>query len=162
MVTTAPPLGGTEGDNAPASDQSKKRGKIQLKSVAKRDLPIKKYVKKSNKKYKPSVTQIREEKYYRQQQGVIVSRARMKSYTKACNEAMRNSKFAPLFRMLELENAPKIQQTKEAIDMDTRYINDLAHRLLFQTKLLCTNNRTGQRHTCTKDHVELAWKLLKK
>lgn len=149
-----------EGESAPT--QGKKRARIQLKSVSKRDLPLPKYRSKTgSKKHKLSTVRKREERFYVQQQGVIVSRPRVKSNTKIRNEAMRESEFTPLFEMLELEKAPKIQQTKEAIDMDTRCLNDVMHRLMDKTKIVSTNIKTGHCYTSTKQHVEVAAKLVK-
>ena len=147
------PVGGASG---------KKRARIQLKSVSRRDLPLRKYrIKSGGKKHKQSTVRKWEERFYAQQQGVIVSRPRVKSNTKIRSEAMRESEFTPLFEMLGLEKAPKIQQTKEAIDMDTRCLNDVMHQLMDKTKIVSTNIKTGHCYTSTKQHVEVAAKLVK-
>jgi hypothetical protein len=151
-------------DGGSAPTQGKKRARIQLKSVSRRDLPLQKYRTKSGgggKKHKLSTVRKWEERFYAQQQGVIVSRPRVKSNTKIRNEAMRESEFTPLFEMLELEKAPKIQQTREAIDMDTRCLNDVMHQLMDKTKIVSTNIKTGHCYTSTKQHVEVAAKLVK-
>lgn len=164
MVITATETGGEDAAKAAAP----KRPKIVLKAVAKRDLPIPKYVRRSSgkgsgdekKKIRISVLRRREEKFYMKQQGVIVSRARVKSYLKNWNDNIRPTAFAPVYEFLQMAAPPKVQQTRESIDTDTRYQNDIIHRLLQRSKLLSTNFGNGQTYICTKEHIETAKGLI--
>ena len=167
ITATAETGEGGSGGGGEGGVRQQKRSKILLKSVAKRDLPIPKYTRRpysgkdgEKKKIKPSVLRRREEKFYMKQQGVIVSRARVKSYLKNWNDHTRLSAFAPVYEFLQFSAPPKVQQTRESIDTDTRYQNDIIHRLLQRSKLLSTNFVNGQTYTCTKEHIETAKGLI--